>query len=111
MDETSYDELYKRTTIANKKHDLIALRIYDERECTVPPMGLVKFEDAETGSIKWVDTSNKIIRDKYNSWWNTNNDKIEDIFKRSGVDYAKIKTNEDYVKPLMKLFKMREGRH
>jgi len=110
LDDTGQENLLNSTTIANKKHDLIALRLYDERECAIPSIGYVKLEDAETGEVKWIDTSSNKIRNEYNYWWETNDKKIEDIFKRSGVDYTFIKTNEDYVKPLMKLFKMRSRR-
>ncbi len=110
LDEKELENLLNSTTIANKKHDLIALRLYDERECSIPSIGYVKLEDAETGQVRWIDTSNNKIRNEYYSWWESNNKKIEDIFKRSGVDYSFIKTNEDYVKPLMKLFKMRSKR-
>ena len=109
-EKEAFEELLDSVTIANKKHDLIALKIYDNRECELPPMGLVKFEDAETGHIMSIDSSNKKIREKYSSWWNSNNKKIEEIFKRSGVDYTFIRTDEDYVKPLIKLFKKRERR-
>lgn len=109
-DEELYKELLNSATIANKKHDLIALRLYDERECSIPPMGLVKFEDPESGKIMWIDTSSKKIRKKYEIWWENNQTGLNNIFKRAGIDYTSINTNEDYVKPLMKLFKMRSRR-
>ncbi len=111
LDEERYQEMLNSATIANKKHDLIALRLFDERECSLPPMGLVKFEDPESGKLVWIDTSNKKIREKYINWWEKNLASLNAIFKKAGIDYTSIKTNEDYVKPLMKLFKMRGGRN
>jgi len=63
--------------------------------------------DAETGKEKWIDTSSRAIRDAYNSWWNSHIDGIKGVFNRCGVDYAELRTDLDYVKPLIKLFKKR----
>lgn len=94
-------------TIANKKHDVVGLKIYDPREQELPAMGLVKMKDAETGKYVWIDTSSKKTRNDYKKWWHDMETEQHEIFKRSGVDYVGIKTNEDYVKPLMNLFKRR----
>ena len=93
--------------IANKKHDVVALRLYDEREMTLPSVGMVKMKDAETGNFKLIDTSNKKVRNFYDHWNRSNEDNLNKIFKRCGVDAAKISTHEPYVKPLMNLFKRR----
>lgn len=93
--------------IANRKHDLVALRIYDHREAELPPIGLVQVKDAETDQSLWVDTSNKKVRDTYAQWWKSRQVALDDMFRKSGVDNAMIRTDEDYVKPLMKLFKQR----
>ena len=94
-------------TIANRKHDMVALRVFDQREASLPSMGLVKMVDAETGSFKWVDTSNKHVRDEYQKWWNNHTQNLEQTFKRSGVDFTSVATGEDYVRPLIYLFKHR----
>lgn len=94
-------------TIANKKHDIIALKIYDKRETEIPSIGLVKMMDAETGKYIWVDTSNKKVRNTFNSWWKSSEKQLKEIFTKSGVDSVSIRTDEDYVKPLMNLFKRR----
>jgi len=94
-------------TIANKKHDLVALKIYDQREEEIPSIGLVKIKDAETGEYSWVDTSNKKVRENYSAWWRNERETVSEIFKRSGVDMAEIRTDQDYVKSLINLFKRR----
>ena len=93
--------------IANRKHDLVALRIYDRREAELPPIGLAQVKDAETNQYVWVDTSNKKVRENYAQWWRNKQTALNDIFLKSGVDNVMIRTDEDYVKPLMKLFKHR----
>jgi len=94
-------------TIANRKHDIVGLRVYDQREANIPNMGLVKMLDAETNNFKWVDTSSKTVRNTYAEWWHNHSTMLELTFKQSGVDYTSVATGEDYVKPLMYLFKHR----
>jgi len=106
LDE-NFDDALK---IANKKHDIVAVRIFDMRETTIPNMGLVKVRHAETDSIQWLDTTNKKLRDNYAKWWKQKEDQLNDIFLRSGVDSVFINTAQDYIKPLMNLFKKREAR-
>lgn len=103
MDEGFNDAL----SIANRKHDVVALKVFDKRETEIPSVGLVKMKDAETGKYMWVDTTSKKVRAQYAEWWNEKNDKLVDIFKRAGVDYTELSTGEDYVRPLIKLFKKR----
>ena len=97
--------------IAARKHDLIALRINDKRENDLPSIGLVKFQDAETGQQHWVDTSSSDTKAFYHYWISKKTEELNSVFKKCGVDNALIFTDEDYVKPLMKLFKKREARH
>lgn len=93
--------------IANKKHDLVALRIYDKREMELPNIGLVKFMDAETGTLKWMDTSDKNVRTHFYAEAKKQEASLKEIFNRSGVDSADINTADSYIKPLMNLFKRR----
>ncbi|MES2395907.1 MAG: DUF58 domain-containing protein, partial [Bacteroidota bacterium] len=93
--------------IANKKHDLVALRIYDKREMELPNIGLVKFMDAETGTLKWMDTSDKNVRSHFYAEAKKQEASLKEIFNRSGVDSADINTADSYIKPLMNLFKRR----
>jgi uncharacterized protein (DUF58 family) len=93
--------------IAARKHDLIALRITDKRELEMPPVGLVRFEDAETGETHWVDTSTIEARRWYATWIAKKTEQLNSAFARNGVDNAVLFTDEDYVKPLMNLFRLR----
>jgi uncharacterized protein (DUF58 family) len=93
--------------IANRKHDLVALRVYDQREANIPPIGLMQVYDAETGNNMWIDTSNKSLRENYKKSWLAHEQYLTEVFKKSGVDHTMIRTDEDYVKPLIKLFKQR----
>jgi len=103
-----YDEDYEDALkIAGKKHDVIALNIYDIREKELPPVGLMRVKDAETGKTLWIDSNHKKTRDKYTQWWHHQQEKLDSTFKRYGIDSARIKTDEDYVRPLMSLFKQR----
>jgi uncharacterized protein (DUF58 family) len=103
MDDNYYDAL----KIASRKHDLVALRIYDKRERELPDMGLVKFKDPETGQTIWLDTSSKDVRHHYFAAVREREKMMKDIFIRSGVDVANISTDESYIQPLTTLFKSR----
>jgi uncharacterized protein (DUF58 family) len=96
--------------IASRKHDIVALRVYDERETDMPNIGLVKVFNKETGRSQWVDTSDAATRNNYAEWWNRHEIQLSGLFKRLGVDNTAIRTDQDYVKPLMNVFKMRESR-
>lgn len=103
LDENFEDAL----KIANQKHDVVALKVYDHRETELPDIGFVQFKDAETGEVKWINTSNRKNRDAYNQWWSGNEQRIKTVFTRCGVDSVAVNTDEDYVKALMSLFKKR----
>nr|WP_319512143.1 DUF58 domain-containing protein [uncultured Draconibacterium sp.] len=94
-------------SIANNKHDMVALNIYDERETELPSIGMIKLKDAEKGNYVWVDSSSRKTRKLYADWWIKHMGRLDVMFKKSGVDYVSINTNEDYVKSLMTLFKKR----
>ncbi|MDQ3048320.1 MAG: DUF58 domain-containing protein [Bacteroidota bacterium] len=96
--------------IANKKHDLVALRIYDKRELELPDVGLVKMRDTESGEIKWVDTSDKNVRLHFSAAARKKELYLKELFNKSGVDSANISTSDSYIKPLMNLFKKRESK-
>jgi len=103
-------EFEEAMQIANNKHDVIAIRVYDPREMELPNIGLAKFKDAETGENRWVDTSSAVTRKAYRDYFNETERYLKRVFLKSGVDVAKIRTDEDYVKQLLKLFKKREAR-
>ena len=93
--------------IANRKHDVVALRVYDLRENQLPPVGMMYLRDAETGEQMWVDTSDKKLREAYEKYAFVREKELDAIFKRSGVDVANIRSDEDYVRALITLFKKR----
>lgn len=97
----------KPLRIAGSKHDIAALEIYDKRETGIPDVGMLKLIDAESGYEKIIDTSNKRIRDMYADRWEKRHQKALEVFSKCGVDTTMISTDEDYVKPLIKLFKLR----
>lgn len=96
--------------IANRKHDLVALRLYDKHEEEFPNLGLIPVKDEETGQLAWIDTADKEVRFQFKKTALERNGRLEDLFKRSGVDFTKIGTHESYIKPLMTLFKKRGAR-
>lgn len=93
--------------IASRKHDMVAVRVYDQREVELPDVGLIELSDAETGERAWVDSSSASIRKAYAAHWARMNEGINKTLSRSHVDHVMIATDEDYVKSLMKLFKRR----
>ena len=93
--------------IANRKHDVVALRVYDPRENVLQPVGMMFLTDAETGEQMWVDTSDKRVRDEYSRYMSVWEKELKNVFKRSGVDVADIRSDEDYVRALISLFKRR----
>jgi uncharacterized protein (DUF58 family) len=100
-------DYYKALSIANHKHDLIAVQVYDKRETQMPNVGLVKMLDAETGAQRWVNTSSRRVRQAYDRWWYERQQAMQSIVQRCNVDLASVATDEDYVKALMALFKNR----
>jgi uncharacterized protein (DUF58 family) len=101
------DDFSKSLVIANRKHDVVALQIYDKRERQLPSVGLIKLKDAENESDLWVDTSDKRVRLAYEKNWRERQERLKQYFSQSGVNSISIATDEDYVKALMKLFKQR----
>ena len=96
--------------IANNKHDLMAVRVTDKRENQMPNVGLIQLKDAETGEMKWIDTSSNAVRRYYAETAEKLERKTKENFKKSGVDMAEVNTGQDYVKPLIAMFKKREAR-
>ncbi len=94
-------------TIANNKHDVVGIRVYDKRETEMPSVGLIKLKDAESDAYKWVDTSSSATRRIYAEWWNKTSANLKTVFSKCKVDWVSISTDEDYVKPLILLFKHR----
>jgi len=94
-------------SIANKKHDLVALRVYDKREEELPSVGLMFVTDAESGQKMWIDSSDKKTREVFSKNTRERLNNLQTTFKHAGVDVANINSNEDYVRALIGLFKRR----
>ncbi len=102
--DKGYEDAIK---IASKKHDLIALKVFDQREAELPPVGMINMKDAETGQNVWVDSSSRKVRDTYKQNWGNQQAKINETFLKYGIDSTSLDTSSDYIKPLMTLFKKR----
>jgi len=109
-DEKNIKDLKNSISIVGRKHDLIGLRIYDERDANLPNAGLVRFIDSENQKEFWIDTSNKSLREKYAKDFQLNYKIIKDLFGKSGSQLESIKTEDSYVVALMNMFKQRELR-
>ena len=93
--------------IGNRKHDIVAIQVYDRRAKELPDVGLMKVVDSETGFEQYIDTSSKKLRMAYSRYWNNRQQSLRETFSKSNVDQISISTGEDYVKSLMILFKKR----
>ena len=91
--------------IAARKHDLNAIQIYDRRDAELPNMGLLKVRDPETGARVWADTALASVRNAYAEAWRQQQAALENVYTKTGVHNISIRTDEDYVKALMRLFK------
>ena len=100
-------ELEKSLKITNKRHDLVAVKVKDKNEEELPNIGFVKFEDLESKTTKWVNTSSRKVRKDYKINALKEESEIKEILKKSGVDFTTVETNKSYIKPLMDLFKHR----
>ncbi len=104
QNKNNFDEALR---IAGNKHDVVALRVYDKREKELPNVGMLKVKDSETGKHTWMDTSSKKLRDNYAKWWIDFEKKLKESFMKSRVDWVSVRTDQDYVVPLINLFKKR----
>ncbi|MEZ7901862.1 MAG: DUF58 domain-containing protein [Flavobacteriales bacterium] len=100
-------ELEKSLKITNKRHDLVAVKVKDKNEEELPNIGFVKFEDLESKTTKWVNTSSRKVRKDYKINALKEESEIKEILKKSGVDFTTVETDKSYIKPLMDLFKHR----
>ncbi len=97
----------QQLTIANSRHDVVAIQVYDKRACELPNIGLMKVVDAESGFEQYVDTSSKKVRDTYHRYWEKRQADLKETFAKSNVDSVSIATDEDYVRSMMGLFNQR----
>ena len=94
-------------TICNRKHDVVAIQVYDQRAKTLPDVGLMRVVDAETGHEQYIDTSSRRLRQAHTQYFLLRQAKLNDAFNKSNVDHVSVATNEDFVKALLLLFKQR----
>jgi uncharacterized protein (DUF58 family) len=104
MDANYFSDALK---IANKKHDLVALEVFDKSEMEIPPIGLLKLKDFETGEIKWVNTSSHDFQKRMKANALKREQELKELFNRAGVDHVRLRTDQSYVQPLMMMFKRR----
>ena len=96
--------------IANKRHDMVAVSITDPRELEIPNVGFVELEDAETGEITLIDTSDRKMMERFNKFNVKNMEERAKLFRGMGVDLVDVRTDSSYVEPIMKFFRAREKR-
>lgn len=94
-------------SIANRKHDLSAIQVYDQRDAKLPDVGLMRVRDMESGADRWIDTSSSKVRRIYEKAWYERQQRLATVTGKCGVDLAQITTDEDYVKALLALFRNR----
>ena len=97
----------KQMQIANSKHDLMAIQVYDRWARQLPDVGLMKIMDAETGRELYIDTGSRKVRQAHTRYWMEHEERLRETFSRSKVDWVSVATDEDYVKAMMQLFASR----
>lgn len=97
----------RQLQIANRKHDVVAIQVYDPIDRQLPDVGMVKVADAETGHEMIIDTSSRRVRQAHNKYWMDREERLRKTFARSKVDWISVATDQDYIKSLMLLFKQR----
>jgi hypothetical protein len=93
--------------IASRKHDVVALNVFDKRERELPSIGLVQMQDMETGELKWIDTSSEKVRTQFGRTALMHRHYLDDVFRKTGIDYAHIATNDNYFLKLSQIFQRR----
>ena len=104
MDNKDFSQ---QLTIANRKHDVVALQVYDQRMAELPDVGIMKLRDAESGEEIYVDTSSQAVRRAHHEWWVKYQLYLKGVFAKCSIDSVSVRTDEDYVKALMNLFQKR----
>ena len=100
-------DFLREMEIANRKHDVVAIQVYDPRAKKLPDVGLLRVLDAETGHEMLIDTSSKKLRQAHTAYWLNREEKLYYTFSKSKVDWTSVATNEDFTKALLLLFKQR----
>lgn len=106
-DFIDYHDYSASMSIANRKHDLAAIQVYDKRDAKLPDVGLMRLKDIETGADRWIDTGSKSVRKAYEKEWYDRQQYLSKTVAKCGVDLASVATDEDFVKALLQLFRNR----
>lgn len=101
------EDFQHQAQIANRKHDLVAIQVYDPLAKRLPDVGLMKIRDAETSHEMVIDTSSKKLRQAHARYWLEREESLNELFAKSKIDWISVATNEDYVRPMMSLFAQR----
>lgn len=104
------EDFEKAIRITSRKHDTIALRVFDKREKELPDIGLILTEDQETGKMKVIDTSDKKLHKHLSEWWKEKEISLKEMFMKYKIDVVEIQTDKPYIQPLMNFFKRRGSR-
>ena len=102
--DTGYEDNLR---VAGNKHDIVGMKIYDKMDMQLPPVGMLRIEDAETGKQKWIDTDSKLVRYHYEKEFFRITDLANEAFKRAGSHLLHVRTDEDYIKVLQQFFRSR----
>ena len=95
--------------IAARRHDMIGVHLYDPREENLPDVGLIRAEDAESGKLRWIDTSSPRVRRKYNQWFSDHRQYFSNTFRKSGADMVSIRADDSHINALLKFFQKRSN--
>ena len=105
--ESDMAKLDDALKIASSKHDIMAIRVYDERDRELPNVGIVEVVDSETGRREWLDTSSRAVRNFWRDSYDERTAAMRTLLQQNRVDRADVATDEDYVVELIKMFKQR----
>lgn len=108
MDSHDYS---RSLSVANRKHEVAAVQVYDARDAKLPDVGLVRVKDLETGVLRWIDTGSARVRRLYEKAWYDSQQHLASLTSRCGVDFVSIRSDEDFVKALLGMFRRRGARH
>lgn len=101
------NDFQQQLTIANRRHDMIALQVYDQRMTELPNVGIIRVRDAESDEEMYVDTSSAAVRRAHREWWVAHQNRVRNILSHSKIDNVSVRTDEDFVKTLINLFRRR----
>ncbi|MDO5016739.1 MAG: DUF58 domain-containing protein [Porphyromonas sp.] len=104
IDESAYEQTLN---VVSRKHQVMAMQVYDPKESDLPDVGLLRVRDAESGEMMMIDSSSKRIRTMYRDYWLGLTDKMREAFTKYDISFVSSPTNEDYVPSLQRLFNKR----